>query len=89
MLDEALRKLPKGWHLNPNVTLWQEPDSCGLDESQELEISTSDAGAGPFLVLKTERWALNGEDIDALHDLLKAILAHADAAFETEEGDDA
>jgi len=89
MLDEALRKLPKEWRLSPNVTLTQEPDSCGPDVSQDLEISTDDAGAGPFLILKTDRWALDKEDIDALRDLLVAILAHADEVFEPEDGGDA
>lgn len=87
MLDDALRKLPKGWHLTPNVTLWQEPDSCGPDVAQGLEISTDDAGAGPFLIIKTERWAIDKEDIDALRDLLVAILAHTDAGFEDKEAE--
>lgn len=82
MLDEALRKLARGWSVVPSITLTQEPDSCGPDATQVLEIITDDAGGGPFLVLKTERWALDRDDIDALRDLFAAMLAHADSPEE-------
>jgi len=80
MLDEALRKLPREWRVfQTSITLTQESDSC--DESglgQDLEIRTDDAGAGPFIVLKTERWAMDKKDLDPLLGLLTAMLAHTD-----------
>lgn len=42
----------------------QEPDSCApVDAPQMLEVLIDDAGGGPYLVFKTERWALDPEDI--------------------------
>lgn len=59
-----------------SVTLEQDNDSCdGGDLGQYLEVSTQDGGAGAFLVLRTERWAVDADEIDALAARLKAILA--------------
>lgn len=63
---------------NPKVYEWsanyeQEPDCCS-DEMQTLECKTNDGGGGPFLIIKTERWALNPEDIDAFADMLKNFM---------------
>jgi hypothetical protein len=81
MLDDALRKLPKSVRVAEiSITLMQEPDSCGLDEIQVLRISTEDAGGGPFVVLKTDRWALDKTDLDPLRDAIAAIIAHTEAA---------
>ena len=80
MLDEALRKLPKEVRVfNLAVTLTQDPDSCGPDLSQELKIATDDAGGGPYVVLETDRWAIdNVDDLRALADLVAAMLAHSE-----------
>lgn len=59
-------------------TYSQEEDCCGRPEVdiQDLTISTEDGGGGSYLVLKTKRWALDGdEDIETLVTLLKKILA--------------
>lgn len=55
---------------------YQEPDSCDKVEAkgQNLKIETNDAGAGPYLVLQTERWAINPEDVDDFAKLLKRII---------------
>jgi len=79
MLDDALRKLPKGVRVfQVSVSLVQEPDSCGPALMQEIKISTDDAGAGPFVVIETERWAIDKEDLDPLRDVIAAMLAHTD-----------
>lgn len=49
----------------------QDEDSC--DEtgigSQNLEVRTHDAGAGKYLVIQTQRWAM--DSIDELVEILK------------------
>ena len=51
----------------------QEEDSAGRtgEDYQDLEISLIDAGGGHYIVLKTERWALNEDEIDAFAEELK------------------
>lgn len=55
----------------------QDEDCCGRpdDICQQIEISTENGGGGSYLVVKTERWAV--DDIDELvrpmRDLLKRI----------------
>lgn len=53
----------------------QEVDCCadGLDNT--LTIETHDGGGGWYVVIRTERWALNPEDIDIFVTTLKAVLA--------------
>ena len=46
----------------------QEGDSCSSD-MQDIEIKTQDAGGGKYLVIKTERWAL--ESAKELTDLVR------------------
>ena len=58
-------------------TYYQEEDCCGRPEElgQDLEISALDGGGGFYLVLKTERWALDGEkDIERLVSKLRSVL---------------
>jgi hypothetical protein len=50
-----------------SVEYTQEADS-NSDGLQLLEVSTEDAGAGVYYVLKTERWAF-----DNLNDLIKVL----------------
>ena len=55
----------------------QPEDCCGRVEVsvQDLEISTQDGGGGSYIVIKTERWALeDAKEIDVLAAKLKAIL---------------
>ena len=53
----------------------QEPDSCDCGQmDQELRVSTDDAGGGSYIILKTERWALDRDDIDEFCKLLKDAL---------------
>jgi hypothetical protein len=51
------------------VTYTQENDSCDSSSfPQQLELSTDDAGGGKFIVIKTERWAI--DSIDELVEIL-------------------
>jgi hypothetical protein len=55
----------------------QPADSCQLEEGdQELYVYLEDAGGGVFLVLETERWAIDGdaESIDKFAAMLKKML---------------
>lgn len=53
----------------------QEPDSCDSAQlDQTLYISTDDAGGGSYVILKTDRWALDRDDIDGLCQQLKDAL---------------
>jgi len=57
-------------------TFIQPSDSCSdQDVHQTLVIEATDAGGGTFVVLTTERWAMDTEDqIDELCVELKAML---------------
>lgn len=54
----------------------QEKDCCDgqSDYSQYLELKTQDGGGGNFLVLKTDRWALDLDNIDEFCKQLKDFL---------------
>ena len=56
------------------VCLHQDGDSSDGGDCQYLEISTTDAGGGRYLILTTERWAVDGEDIADFCSMLQAIL---------------
>jgi hypothetical protein len=58
------------------MTLEQPEDCCGRvsENVQYMEIQTFNGGGGPYLVLKTERWAIDSEDIDRFCSRLKEIL---------------
>jgi len=59
------------------VALSQPADTVGGDGMlQWLNVSTPDGGGGPFLVLETERWAMDSDkEIDTFANVLKGILA--------------
>jgi hypothetical protein len=72
MMDAKYAKLS-----SIKLTLKQDEDCCGrVDTSeQSLEIETMDGGGGAYLVISTERWALDSdEDIDAFASRLKEVL---------------
>ena len=56
------------------VTLYQENDCCDTGkEGQTLNVEVVDGGGGPYLVLQTERWALEIDEIQALITKLNEI----------------
>lgn len=61
-----------------SITYTQESDCCSpKDLGQQLVVKTQDGGGGSYIVLETERWAIDKTDIDkfsqALKDLLKDL----------------
>jgi len=61
--------------LSKELVYVQEPDSCDPGQmDQGLRISTDDAGGGSYLILKTDRWALDRTDIDDFCNLLRSVL---------------
>lgn len=54
----------------------QDEDSCGRanTDTQFLEIDTPDAGDGPYIVIKTERWAIEPDEIPAFMAMLENAL---------------
>lgn len=69
------------------VVYSQEGDSAGGGDYQSLVVKAEDAGAGHFLVLSTERWALEIGEIDAFAALLRKVARMAGG--ETGKGEDA
>ncbi len=58
-----------------SVTYSQEEDSDGRDghDVQTITVSTHDAGGGPYLVIETERWAMDMDHIDEFVALLRRV----------------
>lgn len=53
----------------------QDSDSCqDNDNGQSLTVSTDDGGGGSYIVISTERWAVDYDDIDKFTDTLKRIV---------------
>lgn len=45
-------------------TWLQDSDSCeSSDIGQSIEVFTEDAGGGAYIVIKTDRWAIDREDV--------------------------
>ena len=56
------------------ITLTQEQDSCSTAiDDQYLTVEVVDAGAGPYLILETKRWALDIGEIQAFIDKLNEV----------------
>ena len=56
------------------VTLTQPDDVFGAGiNDQYLTIKVEDAGAGPYVVIETNRWAMDLEEIPALIEKLNNI----------------
>jgi hypothetical protein len=62
------------------ATYYQSADDCDPGVDQVLTLTLDTAGAGPFLVISTERWAMN--DPKELHRLIKAFVAAGEPLFE-------
>jgi len=57
-------------------TFSQDVDSCQdpNDICQVLKVFTQDAGGGSYICIKTDRWAIDTEDIDKFAEMLKKIV---------------
>jgi hypothetical protein len=54
----------------------QDVDCCVSGICNQLEVSTPDGGGGNYIAIKTERWAIDGnEEIDSFCAMLKKCLA--------------
>ena len=52
---------------------WVQPgDSC-KEGDQFLRLDAIDAGGGPYLVISTERWAVDFDDLDDFHAMLQSF----------------
>jgi hypothetical protein len=67
------QRLPK---LSGARETWsQDNDCCDSDDSgQFLEIENQDGGGGNYIVIKTTRWAIDANEIDAFAKMLKKFL---------------
>ena len=65
----------------------QDQDSCGDtgDSFQTLIVDIEDAGGGNYLILKTDRWAISPEDLDAFVKRLKWCVSSCRSVFDDEE----
>lgn len=65
----------------------QDQDSCGDtgDSFQTLIVDIEDAGRGNYLILKTDRWAISPEDLDAFVKRLKWCVSSCRSVFDDEE----
>jgi hypothetical protein len=53
----------------------QDSDTNQSDDiGQEIEITTQDSGGGAYIVIKTDRWAMDVDDIDKFCETLKKIV---------------
>ena len=54
-------KLPKGVRLERVAVVFSQESDCCESEAigQELTIGTEDGGGGSYLILKTDRWAID------------------------------
>lgn len=60
------------------MTYTQDPDCCDGSVCQALKLETENGGVGmedAFLVIATERWAIDFDGIDEFADLLKRFVA--------------
>lgn len=56
-----------------SVELTQEMDCCESGDFQSIKINAVDGGGGPYIVIETERWAI--DDPSAFADMLRKWLA--------------
>ncbi len=54
----------------------QDSDSCqDEDLGQTIKVSTDDAGGGSYVVISTDRWAIDADCIDNFAAMLKRVVA--------------
>jgi len=69
----------------PRISAWtleQEEDCCGrINEAiQTLTVEIQDGGGGAYVVLKTERWAADPDELRTLADAIERAIKDHDAA---------
>lgn len=73
---------PRFLSVSKYATFEQEVDCCGPSDRKTLELTveTCDGGGGPYVVLSTERWAIDPNDkkeVDAFIRALKSVVKGA------------
>lgn len=61
-------------HKNYKLSATYSQDKDGNDSGEDyhfLDIEMTDCGGGPYLLIKTERWAIDMDKIDEFRDILK------------------
>lgn len=57
----------------------QEADTWDTGEFQELKLTSLDSGGGKYLVIETQRWAMDADEIQKFANFLSAWMsAHSD-----------
>jgi hypothetical protein len=56
------------------IVYWQDADNCPEDGGQELVVHTEDGGGGPYIVIATQRWAIDVDEVDNVPELLRRVL---------------
>jgi len=72
MIEPAINRLV--------ATYYQEADSCDPGMDQVITLTLDTAGAEPFLIISTERWAMDQPE-ELLH-LLETFVAAGTPLFE-------
>lgn len=66
-------------------TYSQDVDCCAEGVCNTLQVFTQDGGGGPYLVIKTERWAIDPTELGAFVKMLRSVLRPVQRAAEEEE----
>lgn len=75
--QDKLFRVPKDITLDCfEIVLSQPPDCLSDKDDQTLNIGMVDGGGGNFLILSTDRWAVEEKDIDTLANFLKQLLVN-------------
>lgn len=68
------------------MELEQPGDCCdGFDRYQKLRVELHDDGGGHYVVLKTERWAIDPDQMEAFAEKLLEMCSKADADYEIQQ----
>ena len=54
------------------ATLYQEVDCCSSGDVNEITLTVEDGGGGPYFVISTERWAMDG--VEEFEDLVATVV---------------
>lgn len=69
------------------ATYTQQADCCtSSTDDNVLEAVIEDGGGGPYIVIKTERWALDGDRLGEFTDTLRALWKQVEDAKEPGHG---
>lgn len=90
-IPPKLTMQPEATVASRRVEFVQPMDSCGPDDGDEgdddcrLTVETCDAGGGVYLVIKTRRWSVDPEHLEAFVSMLRGVAAGVDGWSGKEE----